>query len=524
MPVEYRSTRGDTTQYQLTDALLTNTAPDGGLLVPTILPDLRGKLDLMARMPYAKRAAYIVNSFKSNLEPKEIEEDTTAAYGWGFDHPDIVPVVHLQNNQYLLELGHGPTGAFKDLGMRMMAQMFYRAVRVANSRRIEMGENPIHYILPTSTSGDTGGAAGEAFKDLEDISTVIYYPFGMVSRLNEMQMKTLDGNNQGVYGVRGNFDDAQRSVKAAFDDQGFIDYLRQHNIAVSSANSINWGRVMPQIIYHFSGYLDLVNKGVIEQGEEINITVPSGNFGNMLSAFYAKEMGLPVAKLVCASNENNVLTDFLQTGIYDIRDRPLVHTPSPSMDILIASNIERLLHAITGSPEMVNEWMSQLKSEGTFRVDAKTAEILCNQFYAGWVSNDQCLENIQYVLDQTGYLMDPHTSVAQAIAQEYIDESGSRNIMLICSTAHWSKFSKDVLRAVIGNSVNLPRVETLESRDDEFDAIRHVTRLVPGTSAPENLTRLAHMTVKHGSLCDASPQGVEESILLYLTRKGLLED
>lgn len=353
------------------------------------------------------------------------------------------------------------------------------------------------------------------------LSTFPFYPKGRVSRLQELQMITQEGNNVAVYGMNGDFDMAQNAVKGVFADKAFGEQLGNANVVLSSANSINWGRLVPQIAYHFSAYADLVKQGIIKPGSKIDIAIPTGNFGNMLSAFYAKRMGLPIGKLICASNANNVLTEFLQDGVYDIRSRSLIQTHSPSMDILVASNIERLLSEITHDPLRVGLWMSQLKADGRFVVDGETASRLREEFYAGWVGNPESLDNLRHVADETGYVMDPHSSVAQSVAQEWLDVTQTPRPIIIDSTAHWAKFAGDVRDGLIGGRENLPLEVIIGGKrrrinpNDEFAAIRHVEGLF-GVSAPRSIASLREKQVRHKTRFDATAADVQEAITLYL--------
>ena len=375
MSLEYRSTRGqDLRRYQFTDTLLISTATDGGLLVPESLPHFsQDNLNHLVSLNYAERVQYIINAFQPNLTPEAIKIDTERAYGQNFDHPAIAPIVTLKANQHIEELWHGPTSAFKDMALQLMPLMSSRAAEYENKLREETGKHPIHYLVLAATSGDTGKAAAEGYKDVSGFSIIVFYPYKRVSTLQELQMDTQEGDNVAVHAMKGDFDGVQGSVKEVFGDKALQRLLQEKNIALSSANSINWGRILPQIAYHISGYVELMRTGKVNPGSKIDIAVPTGNFGNLLAAFYAKQMGLPINKLICASNENNVLTQFLETGVYDIKNRKLVQTPSPSMDILIASNVERLLYAIINDPQKVSLWMNELKKDGCFTVDKKNS-------------------------------------------------------------------------------------------------------------------------------------------------------
>lgn len=519
-PIEYLSTRGGPERYQLSQAILTSTAPDGGLLVPEKMPKFSlGEISFLSLLSYLQRVEFIINKCHSDLDPSVIRNMTTRAYGNNFDHADIAPVRKLKNGMWMQELWHGPSGAFKDMSLQVMPLMVANSIMESNIDLERQGKRPQYYLILTATSGDTGKAAQEGYKDMPGCSIMVFFPHRGVSKLQELQMVTQEGNNVAAHPARGDFDAVQAAVKATFGDKPFNDELKVSNIILSSANSINWGRILPQIAYHFSAYAELLRQGVIRQGQKVDIAVPTGNFGNILAAFYAKEMGLPIGKLICASNENNVLTEFLQTGVYDITNRKLVKTPSPSMDIKVASNVERLLYSLTNDTKKVTQWMNELKTQGRFVVDAKTKKRLQEDFYAGWVSNKECLANIAHVVDETGYLIDPHTSVAQIVGQEFIDEASEGNPLIISSTAHWAKFARDVRGALIGGEENLP----LEiDPEDEFVAIEQVTILVPGATVPKSIAGLAEKPVLHTTIYDATQEGVEEAVTVYLQEKRLL--
>jgi threonine synthase len=315
-------------------------------------------------------------------------------------------------------------------------------------------------------------------------------------------MVTQEGSNVAVFAVQGDFDDAQSVVKKVFMDRTFNEkLLKEKNIFITSANSINWGRLLPQIVYYFTSYIQLVGSGALSWGGQMDIAIPTGNFGNILAAYYAKKMGLPVRKLICASNANNVLTDFLQTGIYDVSYRKLLQTPSPSMDILVASNIERLLFLITNDTERVALWMKDLATKKRFAVDAKTKQILQVDFFADWVSNEACLENIAHVYQQTGYVIDPHTSVAQLVATRYGEKSVQSLPLLIAATAHWSKFAKDVSRSLLG--------EDRSKSANEYKLLVSVCKFAKNASVPKVIMDLRQKEIRHTGTCAPTKEAVE---------------
>lgn len=469
--IKYISTRGNKTHVTFSNAIIKGIAPDGGLFVPEKIPHISNQqLRQLLGKTYQEKAIFLLNEFQTDLTAQTIKKLVHKAYGDNFDTKQIAPVIPLRENQNMLELWHGPTLAFKDMALQLMPHFFSEAVKNKTDK----------YLILVATSGDTGKAALEGYKNKKKISIMVFYPEGRVSQFQELQMVTQEGNNVSVIALKGDFDDCQRSVKELFADVSFGQELAEKNIVLSSANSINWGRLLPQIVYFFHGYLELVSQKVIKFGDEIDVVVPTGNFGNILAAYYAKRMGLPIKTCVCASNANNVLTDFLRTGTYDITNRHLVKTPSPSMDILIASNIERLLYVLSGDTKKIYEWMNDLKSTGSFTVDAKTKAILQKEFYADWVSNEDSLKNIKHIYKKTNYVMDPHTAVAQLVATRF--GSNSPRQMLIISTAHWVKFASDVYQALAGKYI--------EKKGDEFMIAKEVCRIVSNASLPEQMVSL----------------------------------
>ncbi len=496
--IRYKSTRGARKLYPFSATILKGIAADGGLFVPEKIPSLTlRQMQRLINCSYQEQALFIINLFQPDFSREIIKKIVYSAYAANFDSKEIAPVMHLKNNQYLLELWHGPTAAFKDMALQIMPLFFVESLKKDNEKQ--------KYLILVATSGDTGKAALEGYKNKKNVSIVVFYPAGHVSQLQERQMKTQDGKNVNVYAVHGDFDTVQTMVKDIFNDKKFNNVLNnRNNTVLSSANSINWGRLLPQIIYHISSYLDLVKKSAIRLGEQIDIAVPTGNFGNILAAFYAKRMGLPIKKLLCASNENNVLTEFLKTGVYSIKNRQLVHTPSPSMDILVASNIERLLYEITHDTKKVSRWMMDLKIKGKFTVDNNTSQILQKEFYADWISNKDCLSNIKNIYSERQYLMDPHTSVAQMVAERYIENNDVILPVVICSTAHWAKFAKDIYKALLKNKNRLR---------DEFDMIKKICSIAPGIRAPKSIMNLKQKKTIFNKKIQADVKSVEENII-----------
>lgn len=520
--IKYRSTRGDKKLFSFSEAILKGIAPDGGLFVPERIPKLSlSTLVKLRSKNYQERALTILELFETDFDQVRLKKAIQKAYGKKFDHKKIVPLVHLKDNQYFLELWHGPTAAFKDMALQLKPLLFSEAVRKDNQKRIEKGEKPHKYLILVATSGDTGKAALEGYKDKESISIVVFYPVGGVSRLQELSMTTQEGKNVGVVGMKGDFDDTQRCVKETFADREFNDYLKdKHQVVLSSANSINWGRLFPQIVYHISSYVDLLERGVIKLGEEIDIAIPTGNYGNIMAAYYAKCMGLPVRRLICASNENNVLTQVLQTGTYDVSGRKMIKTPSPSMDILIASNFERLLYEISKDPKKISAWMKELKDNGKFRVDEKTKKVFAQVFYADWVTNDDCLATIKRVFDETGYLMDPHTAVAQEVVERYKHNNSDTVPVIISSTAHWAKFGKDVFKAVIGGRIGIRGLKGISGESDEFSVLTKIHTIVPKAHIPQSIAELKTKKILHKVICRANKESVQEELTKYLEKSA----
>ncbi|NLY74025.1 MAG: threonine synthase, partial [Firmicutes bacterium] len=382
--MNYLSTRGSVRKVKSAEAIRTGIAPDGGLFTPETIPSLSPNLiqDLVG-VDYRELAVKILAMYLTDYAQDDLQRMVAAAYAHPdkFGVPEVTPVVRLAEGRYLLELFHGPTCAFKDIALQLLPYLMTKAGELAGY------QNEI--VILVATSGDTGKAALEGFRDVPGTRIIVFFPEEGVSQIQKLQMTTQEGNNTWVVGVRGNFDDTQNGVKAIFTDAAIIKDLATKKLAFSSANSINWGRLVPQIVYYFYGYLELCRKGAVKPGGPINIAVPTGNFGNILAAYFAREMGLPIARLICASNSNNVLTDFINSGFYD-RNRSFYTTISPSMDILISSNLERLLFYLSGKdPDRGNEWMRELKSKGSYRVDQGTASRIQGLFYGGYADETE---------------------------------------------------------------------------------------------------------------------------------------
>lgn len=442
--MDYASTRNKNLAVSSAFAIKTGLAPDGGLFIPKEIPHI-SQDDIMAltQMTYPERAASILEKFLTDFTKAEVEDCTYSAYTKEkFETDEIAPLYKLTDDIYFLELWHGPTCAFKDMALQILPHLLRKSVT-------KTGETKEIVIL-VATSGDTGKAALEGFKDVEGTRIIVFYPDKGVSSMQRRQMVTQDGNNVDVAAVIGNFDDAQSGVKQIFGDADYADVLERNNFMLSSANSINWGRLVPQIVYYFSAYCNLVKNDEIKIGDPVNFVVPTGNFGNILAAYYAKEMGLPIHKLICASNENNVLTDFIRTGVYD-KNRPFKTTSSPSMDILISSNLERFLYQATGCDDMrVAGWMRELAETGRYEVPDVTKAKIKEIFYGGFCDDAATLDEIGKTSRENGYVMDTHTAVAKRVYEQYRTETGDETKTVIVSTASPFKFCDKVLTAICG--------------------------------------------------------------------------
>lgn len=442
----YIDTRGRcTSPIPFTEAVVKGLADGGGLFVPETLPHFElDEILALAQRPYAERAAAVYRAFGVDLPDEIVSELMAATYGDRFDDEAICPVTSLDESTHVLELWHGPTSAFKDMALQCLPHFF--SASAAQLR--EQGKLDHTFLILVATSGDTGKAALEGFRDKGGVKIAVLYPDGGVSDIQHKQMATQAGDNVMVWAVQGNFDDCQTGAKSVFNDEAFGDHLMEgRRVALSSANSINWGRLLPQVVYYVSSYATLVAEGKLEAGAPLDVCVPTGNFGNILAAWYAKQIGTPLGTLLCASNENRVLTDFINTGTYDISEREFVLTPSPSMDILVSSNVERQLFELTGrDASSIATWMDELKADKRFSVDGQTLAALQADFKADSVDSATCLATIKEVFDEHGYLIDPHTAVAYKVAERL--KGG--NPVLIASTAHWAKFGENVYRALHG--------------------------------------------------------------------------
>ena len=506
--ITYLDTRGlGGRQRTFTEAILEGIAPGGGLFVPERLPRFTvDEVVALAALPYSERAARVYEAFGLDVPAARTREIAAAAYGRNFDHPGIAPVREAAPGRFVLELWHGPTLAFKDMALQCMPLFFSQALEQAHAR----GATDLDFLILVATSGDTGVAALNGFADRAHTKICVYYPDAGVSALQELQMVTQPGDNLTVFRLDGDFDACQSAIKAVFDDDDFAAELAgRHRLALSSANSINWGRLMPQIAYYLSAYADVVAGGAVQPGQPLDVCVPTGNFGNILAAYYAKRMGAPLGRLLCASNANRVLADFLASGAYDISARRLVKTPSPSMDILISSNLERLLHDLCGDPALLRRWMAELRESGRFTVDAATRAKLTAEFTGAWVDNDTCLRTIGRVQREHGYLLDPHTAVAWQVAEEL---GGDGAPVLIVSTAHWSKFAADVVRGLQGAPAGAP----IPGAGDGIGLLERVAELAPDARVPAQLQAVRSRARRFDARVERGRDAVEASIRAWL--------
>ena len=437
-----RSVKGKT--YKASQVILRGLAPDGGLFMPTEIPKiLPSEWKELAAMSYPELAANILHRYLSDYTEAELLEDAKAAYG-AEKFPDGATDLRMVTPRiFSLELWHGPTCAFKDMALQMMPRLMSRALKKNKEKKTAM--------ILVATSGDTGKAALEGYRDVDGIKIKVFYPAEGVSDTQKLQMTTQEGDNVSVSGIVGNFDDAQNGVKAIFSSRDMTKALKRRDVFLSSANSINWGRLAPQIVYYVHGYLSLLRNGAIYAGQTVDVCVPTGNFGNILAAYFAKEMGIPFGKLICASNQNDVLTDFFHTGVYD-RNRPFHTTVSPSMDILISSNLERLLYLVCGA-EKTAAYMQQLKETGKYQLSDEEFSRIRQSIVAYSADDAQTLATIREVFESTHYLADTHTAVALSASLAHIEDPASAMRILTVSTASPFKFSADVLEGLTGQAV-----------------------------------------------------------------------
>ena len=494
----YTSTRNNKIKVSAAQAIARGISEEGGLFVPCEMPEFSiDKIKSMVDMDYINRAKTVLREFLTDFSEEELDYCVCGAYAKDkFSSEKIAPTVNVDKNENILELWHGPTCAFKDMALQLLPYlMTVSAKKTAEGKTI---------VILVATSGDTGKAALEGFKDVENTKILVFYPVDGVSPMQKLQMTTQEGENVAVCAINGNFDDAQSAVKSIFTNDEIKAQLASKNMMFSSANSINWGRLVPQIVYYFSAYCDLIEQKRINCGDEINVVVPTGNFGNILAAYYAKRMGLPIKKLVCASNSNNILTDFINTGVYD-KNRDFYTTTSPSMDILISSNLERLLYHLCGeNDELINELMKALSESGKYEVDSNLLSEIKAVFSAGFADEKGVFDTINEQFNSFNYLCDTHTAVAIKVYEDYVKSSGDDIVSVIDSTASPYKFSKSVLSAIDSS---------LSDISDEFKTVDELNRLT-GAEVPAPLKALKDKEIRFKEVC--SKENMSEMVFKLL--------
>jgi len=481
MNVQYRSSRGGQEAVSASGAIIQGLAKDGGLFVPDHFPKLEISLEECAKLNYKELAYEVMKLFLTDFTEEELKGCIERAYDDKFDTEEIAPLAEV-DKAYYLELFHGATIAFKDMALSILPHLMTTAAKKNNVDQ--------EIVILTATSGDTGKAALAGFAGVEGTRIVVFYPKNGVSAIQEKQMVTQKGDNVKVIGITGNFDDAQTGVKNIFGDKEMAEELAKAGFVFSSANSINIGRLVPQVVYYVYAYAKLVKEGRIKAGDSINVTVPTGNFGNILAGYYAKQIGVPIAKLLCASNENKVLFDFFESGCYD-RNRDFILTTSPSMDILISSNLERLIYLIAGSDADRNrELMQSLSATGKYSITEEMKNRL-NDFEGGFASEAQVAETIGRVYEKTGYVMDTHTAVASTVYENYRKTSGDETPTVIVSTASPFKFTRSVMEAIEGD---------INGKSD-FELIDKLSELA-NVKIPKAIEEIRTAEVLHDTVCD----------------------
>ncbi|HHT77546.1 MAG TPA: threonine synthase [Clostridiaceae bacterium] len=482
--MKFISTRGYSEKFDSAQVIKMGIAPDGGLFVPESIPVItQDDINEMMLMTYPQLAAKVISMYLTDYTKQELQEYCDLAYSEEKFGEDPLPLVLLNKynpREYILELWHGPTCAFKDVALQLLPYLMTAAVR-------KTGENRKVVIL-TATSGDTGKAALEGFKDVPGTEVIVFYPVDGVSDAQRLQMVTTEGDNVHVVAVDGCFDDAQTGVKSIFSDEDLNQELHNQGVMLSSANSINWGRLVPQIAYYVYSYVSLLKNEAIEPGEKVNFVVPTGNFGNILAAWFAKEMGIPVHKLICASNKNKVLSDFFRSGTYD-RNRPFYKTNSPSMDILISSNLERLLFKVSGGQaERLLDWMKELTETGKYAVDNQTLRILQSAFVGGFADEIGINKTIRDVYDRCDHVVDTHTAVGFNVYSRYYQRSGDETKTIFVSTASPYKFTASVSDALFGAGYSKGRSHDVLMRELSEES---------GMPIPESISNLSAKAVLH---------------------------
>lgn len=495
MGLYYKSTRNSNLKVTASEAILKGLAPDGGLFVPSELPKLDVTMSDLKGKTYQEIAYLVMKQFLTDFTEEELKNCIDKAYDSKFDTEEIAPLVKVDDTYYM-ELFHGATIAFKDMALSILPHL------MTTSAKKNDVKNEI--VILTATSGDTGKAALAGFADVEGTRIIVFYPKNGVSKVQELQMVTQRGENVNVVTIHGNFDNAQSGVKAMFEDTELAEELAKKGYQFSSANSINIGRLVPQVVYYVNAYAKLLENEELANGEELQVVVPTGNFGNILAAYYAKQMGVPIGKLICASNENKVLFDFFQTGTYD-KNREFVLTTSPSMDILISSNLERLIYVIAGEDsDKTKELMEALKKDGTYTV-SEDMKAKLSDFAAGYATEDETAEQIHDVYDKTGYVMDTHTAVASYVCSRYEQSEKTGKKYLIASTASPYKFVKSVMTAI----------DAKYAEEDEFALLPKLQELSQ-VGMPQAIKDILDANVLHNIECDVDQ--MEETVKQILNR------
>ena len=482
MNLLYKSTRSNDVEVTASQAILKGLADDGGLFVPESLPALEADMDTLAGMSYQETAYEVMRQFLTDFTEEELKDCIAKAYDEKFDTKEIAPLVK-KDEAYYLELFHGKTIAFKDMALSILPHL------LTTSAKKNQVKNEI--VILTATSGDTGKAALAGFADVPGTKIIVFYPKNGVSPIQEKQMVTQKGANTFVVGIHGNFDDAQTGVKKMFGDKELAAQMDKAGYQFSSANSINIGRLVPQIVYYVYAYSRLVGNGTVKAGEKINVVVPTGNFGNILAAYYAKQMGLPINKLICASNENKVLFDFFRTGTYD-RKREFILTTSPSMDILISSNLERLIYRLTGEDaQKCAELMQALSDGGEYTITEDMKKGLAD-FYGNYCSEEETKEAIHATYKSSDYVIDPHTAVAAGVYKKYLADTDDHTPTVIASTASPYKFTRSVMDAVAENTEDM----------DDFALADRLSE-ISGVKVPKAVEEIRTAPVLHDTVVDA---------------------
>lgn len=487
----YNSTQNAAEVVSSAQAIAQGISKDGGLFVPQEFPKYdENTLKALLKTGYKGRAKKVFSDFLTDFTEEEINDCVEKAYTsekFGGENPAPLTFCNLDGKALnILELWHGPTCAFKDMALQILPHLLTKSLKKTYDGK--------DAVILVATSGDTGKAALEGFKDVDHTKILVFYPVDGVSPMQKHQMNTQEGANVKVCAIKGNFDDAQTGVKRIFTTTEVSQKLAENNMLFSSANSINWGRLLPQIVYYISAYCDMVNSGKIALGDKINVVVPTGNFGNILASYYASLMGLPINKFICASNSNNVLTDFIRTGVYD-KNRNFYTTISPSMDILVSSNLERLLYKLSGnSDETTRDWMNKLKSEGKYEVTDEVKTVIKDKFFGGYCDDVQTKVTISKLFEQDNYLCDTHTAVAVNVYEQYVNETGDNTPAVIASTASPYKFSKAVLQAVA------PEAELPETEFEMVDKLNEIS----GTAVPAPLAGLKNKTSRFSDVTEVN--------------------